>query len=240
MKLRSYLYSLALVTVLPLLVLSGVMIVSIFLEHLAAVKEGLVDTSRAISLAVDRKLMASIETLTALASSEVLDTGELDKFRVQADRVLAAQESWSAIAVVEPSGRQVLDLAKPPAQPFSAADSSRYLRDVLAARSPVVSDLIGEQAPSATRVYVAVPVTREKRVRYVLVAAVEPPSIERLLVSGQLPGDRVATIIDRRKAIVASSVDSERLIGKPTTRALALQTSASMDGSLTDANLDGV
>ena len=112
MKLRSYLFSLALVTVLPLLAFSGVMIVSIFFDHLKAVKAGLVDTASAISLAVDRRLVASIETLSALGSSDLLDTGEPEKLRAEAERILTANETWSTLAVLDSSGNDPSRAAK--------------------------------------------------------------------------------------------------------------------------------
>ena len=239
MKLRSYLFFLALVAVLPLLAFSGVMIVSIFFEHLAGVKEGLVDTSRAISLAVDRKMMASIETLQALASSDHLDTGDLDKFGAQLDRVLRAQESWSAVAVADPAGQRIVDLTKPGVPPVAVGRGMPYFRDALTSRSPAVSDLIDDRSGN-TSVYVAVPVVRTHRVRYVLVAGIEPPSMERLLVSGQLPGDRIAAIIDRRKMVVASSASGGPAIGQSATPALAVEISAAMNGSLNDVSPEGV
>src|SRR5262245_31815606 len=241
MKLRSYLFSLALVTVLPLLAFSGVMLVSVFLDHLAAVKEGLVETSRALSLAVDRKLTASIETLAALSSGELLDAADLQRFRVQAERVLADHETWSALAVVDPAGRRILDLTKPaPARPVLPLGDSPYFRDVLATREPVVSNLITDQSDRHSVIYVAVPVVREKRIRYVLVAGIDPPSLTDLLVSGQLPADRVAVLIDGRKVVVAQTGNNSRFFGKLTTPLLAEQSRAAADGSFTDVNLEGV
>lgn len=238
MKLRSYLFSLALVTVLPLLAFSGVMIVSIFFDHLKAVKAGLVDTASAISLAVDRRLMASIDTLSALGSSDLLDTGELQKLRAQAERVLAANETWSTVAVLDPSGKVLLELAKPSAPAVGPGDGDETVRESLASRAPAVSGLIGEGTRSM--VYVAVPVLRDGRARYVLRAGIEPAGMAGLLLSGGLPADQSAVLVDRKKAIVARSVNGERFLGKPATPELARRSDASIDGSFTDVSLDGV
>ena len=122
MKLRSYLFSLALVTVLPLLAFSGVMIVSIFFDHLKAVKAGLVDTASAISLAVDRRLAVSIEMLSALGNPDLLDTGEPQKLRAQAERILAANETWSTVAVLDSSGKILLEVQKSSAPAVGPAE----------------------------------------------------------------------------------------------------------------------
>jgi PAS domain S-box-containing protein len=237
MKLRSYLFSHALVTVLPLLAFSGVMIVSIFFDHLKAVKAGLVDTASAISLAVDRRLMASIETLSALGSPDVLDTGELQKLRAHAERVLAANETWSTVAVLDPSGKALLELAKPSARPVGPGDGDETVRESLASRAPAVSGLTGA---GRSMVYVAVPVLRDGRAHYVLRAGIEPEDMAGLLLSGGLLAHQSAVLVDRKKAIVARSVNDERFLGKPATPELARRSDASAVGSFTDVSLDGV
>jgi hypothetical protein len=189
MKLRSYLFSHALVTVLPLLAFSGVMVVSVFFDHLNAVKAGLVDTARAISMAVDRRLMASIETLSALGSPDLLDTGEPQNLRAHAEQVLAANETWSTVAVLDPSGTALLELAKPSAPPTGPGDGDETVRESLASRAPAVSGLVGEGTRST--VYVAVPVLRDGRARYVLRAGIEP---DDYLVK-PFDRDRLATLL---------------------------------------------
>ena len=238
MKLRSHLFSHALVTVLPLLAFSGVMIVSVFFDHLNAVKAGLVDTARAISMAVDRRLMASIETLSALGSPDLLDTGEPQKLRAHAEQALAANETWSTVAVLDPSGTALLELAKPSAPPAGPGDGDETVRESLASRAPAVSGLVGEGTRST--VYVVVPVLREGRARYVLRAGIEPAAVAGLLLSGGLPADQSAVLVDRKKAIVAGSVNGERFLGKPATPELARRSDAAAGGSFTDVSLDGV
>src|SRR5262245_17811984 len=126
MKLRSYLLALGLITVLPLLIFSVVMTASSSLEHLAIVKEGLIDTSRAISMAIDRRLTGSIDVLEALANSNALDAGDLEKFRQEAERVLAAHDSWSVLTVVSPPGKRLFDLGQPPTPEWPSADDDRF------------------------------------------------------------------------------------------------------------------
>ena len=238
MKLRSYLFSHALVTVLPLLAFSGVMIVSIFFDHLNAVKAGLVDTASAISMAVDRRLMASIEKLSALGSPDLLDTGEPQKLRAYAEEALAANETWSTVAVLDPSGKALLELAKPSAPPAGPGDGDETVRESLASRAPAVSGLVGEGTRST--VFVAVPVLRDGRARYVLRAGIEPAGMAGLLLSGGLPADQSAVLVDRKKAIVARSVNGEEFLGKPATPELARRSDAAAGGSFTDVSLDGV
>src|SRR5262245_23247954 len=129
MKLRSYLLLLALVMVLPLLVLSGILVVSVFFDHRTSVVKGLIDTSRALSLSVDRRLTASIDSLSPLARSELLDAGDLGPFRAEAERTLGAHEAWSSIVMVEPSGRLALELGRLPGA-AAGNDEVQHVKDV--------------------------------------------------------------------------------------------------------------
>src|SRR5262249_60560004 len=87
MRLRSYLLALALVTVLPLLVFSVWMTVSTFYDHLATVKEGLLNSARSVSVAVDRKMLASLSELEHLGTLELTAGAGLSPVRGRAEAV---------------------------------------------------------------------------------------------------------------------------------------------------------
>ena len=87
--------------------------------------------------------------------------------------------------------------------------------------------------------YVAVPILRDGRARYVLRAGIEPASMTGWLFSGGLPAAQSAVLVDRKKVIVARS-DGEQVLGKPATSELARRSDASVKGSFTDVSLEGV
>ena len=70
----------------PLLIFAAVMTTLFERQQRASVERGLRDTARALTLAVDHELFASISVLQALAASEPLETGNLGSFYVQAHR----------------------------------------------------------------------------------------------------------------------------------------------------------
>ena len=108
MKLRSHLILLVVAALLPVLIFAGVMIVLLGKEQEKAQKDNLLDVARALSLAIDRELLASIRTLEALATSQHLDSGELRKFYQQAKRVLEAHQGWDNMLLVDLSGQQLV------------------------------------------------------------------------------------------------------------------------------------
>ena len=80
----------------------------------AATSLGLVQLARAISVAVDRELNGSIDTLQALAASEHLDADNLARFDAQAKCVLSRHKTWATVLLADPSGQIVVDLLRPP------------------------------------------------------------------------------------------------------------------------------
>ncbi len=240
MKLRSYLLALALVTVLPLLIFSIVMIVSTFYEHLGVVKQGLVDTSRAISLAVDRKLMASIDTLEVLASSNLLDAADIGGIRAQAERAFAGQEAWSWLALISPSGQRVFEFGSPPAAPWPQGDEAGFFREAVARRQPAVSGLIGRDAGGGGMVCISVPVVRNGQVRYALIAGTRPATVVEPVTHEQLPDHRSAMLLDGKNLTVAQSEGRERLVGTQARSGLVQHIADRVEGAFTDSNVDGV
>lgn len=91
MKLGSHLITLVAVAVLPALIFAVVVVVIFSREMDSHLEGGLVNTARALSLAVDRELAASIRVLEGLATSERLDRKDLVGFYDEATRVLSGQ-----------------------------------------------------------------------------------------------------------------------------------------------------
>jgi hypothetical protein len=66
-----------LTSTVPLLIFAAVMTTLFERQQRASVERGLRDTARALTVAVDHELFASISVLQALAASEPLETGNL-------------------------------------------------------------------------------------------------------------------------------------------------------------------
>src|SRR5687767_9338937 len=76
MKLRSYLATLVLAGVIPLILLSVVVTLSLVHQQRAAADMGLTDTVAALAAAADQEIGASIKSLETLATSRALDTDD--------------------------------------------------------------------------------------------------------------------------------------------------------------------
>src|SRR5262245_53735297 len=215
MKLRSHLIILVLVAVLPLLVFSAIVLGLAADSERDATERGLRATGRAMGTAVDHALDNAISALEVLATSELLDAGNLAAFHAAAVRALEAQHGWVSVAVVDPRGRQLLNTLRPTGTELPPPADTRTVNVVLAQRTPVVSDLVSGDLPGRAHVVVAVPVLRGGRLRGALLTALDATTLVRVLQSQQLPARWVAGIVDGNGVVVARTPDPQHFIGQP-------------------------
>ena len=104
MTLRSHLITLVLVAVLPLLVFSAIVVGLAADSERDATERGLRSTARAVGTSVDHAIDNAIGALTVLASSELLDFGNLAEFHRVAARAIESQHGWLSVAVVDRNG----------------------------------------------------------------------------------------------------------------------------------------
>src|SRR5437867_7457158 len=215
MTLRSHLITLVLVAVLPLLVFSAIVLVLAADSERDATERGLRATGRAVGTAVDHTLDKAIGALEMLASSELLDAGDLPAFRAAALRALEGQPGWLSVSVVDAEGGQRLNTLQPTGTELPPPADATTIATVLARRMPVVSDLISGGLPGRAHVVVAVPVLREGSLRGALLTALDAATLARVLDAQQLPGEWAAGLVDGRGVIVARTPESSRYTGQP-------------------------
>ena len=220
---------------MPLLFFAVVLTVVLHRHEQAGLEHALRDTARALSLAVDRELQTEIATLDALAASTHLDRPDLEQFRRDAARVMAAQPGWSNLTVFDRTGRELLALtaARTPAE-----ETRALVRAVAASGRASVSDIRALPFDLAHVVTVSVPVVRDGRIRYVLTADVPPVRMDGLMHFQQLD-DWLGTIVDRRGQVLARSRGADRFVGQPAGPELLDRFRAAPEGSFRGRTPEG-
>src|SRR5688572_5482770 len=204
--LNSYLIRLIIAGLVPLLCFSVFMMVLFARQEQADRQRGLKDTARALALAIDQEIESSVTNLTALATSEPLDFGAVQEFRVVAGRFLRTQNSWKSVSLFDPRGRRLTNIAKPLSED-SGGINSESLNGVLRTRQPVISDFpVSTSGESGINIHV--PVVREQTIIYVLTAAIEPGIFTEILTKQKLPREWLGTLFDSKKNIVAITLDA--------------------------------
>jgi hypothetical protein len=240
MRLRSHLITLVLVAVLPLLVFSAIVLGLVANSERDATERGLRATVRAMGTSADHVLDNAIGALEVLATSELLDAGNLPGFHALAVRALEAQPGWLSIAVVDPSGRQLLNTLRPTGTELPPPADARTVSAVLTRRTPVVSDLVSGDLPARTHVVVAVPVVRAGVLRGALLTALDAATVVPVLEAQQLPRAWVAGVVDGRGVIVARTPEPQRFIGHAAAPDYIAFTNSRAAGSARLAGVDDV
>jgi PAS domain S-box-containing protein len=241
MKLRSHLVALVVAMLVPVLLLAGALTVLLTREERETAQRGLAETTRALEVALDREVGASIATLQALATSEHLDRADFRAFHEYARRVLPSQRDWYAIILIDAVGRaSVLTTAQPFGAPSPALASRPHIQRVIATRTPQASDLVQGIAGDRRFISVAVPVVRGDRVPYVVAALYDVDALSNVLARVKLPAEWTGAVLDRNAVIIGRTRQPEQFIGQPATAGLAARVAAAGEGVFEDVNKEGV
>jgi signal transduction histidine kinase len=232
MRLRGHLLTLVLAALVPVLLFSFVMVVIFWRQERAAVERGMRETVRALVVAIDRELESSITAMSALATTRTLDSGNLREFSRQAARLGANRSTWQSIALVNRSGAQLLDTLTPFGTALPSVAEREYFRQVIATGRPAISNALVASVPTNRIVVIAVPILREGRLVYVLLASLDARHFEKILHQQKIPTGWLAGILDRRKILVARTSNAERFVGRPGPALLAEQTREMDEGWL--------
>ncbi|CAO3382542.1 PAS domain S-box protein [Azospirillum argentinense] len=240
MTLRGYLLRLVLVTLVPMLLLGGMLIGWLVQQQREAVENNMSDTAEALSLIVDRELEATIEALRALSRTDALAADDTAAFYERATLALTQHPSWTSIALIDPSGRQIVNTAVHPGTPLPDAPQRDALRRLTATRQPVVSDLVTAAAAERPTIAVMVPVLHDGGLRSVLSAEVNPQTWSTLLEGFETRSGLIAAIIDGGNRIAARSREHAEYLGRAVPDWFLATRGTADTGNYRGATLDGV
>jgi PAS domain S-box-containing protein len=221
-SLRRHLLILVVAAVVPVLLFATTMVIVFGRGERASMERGLRDTTRALTLAVDREIETSMKALEVLAASLHLDTDDLKAFDRHAARVLVTQPWWRAVVLTDPRGDVVLRTARAGAAGTRTSLAGRpSFREMARTLRPALSDVLVDRTTGAPTIAIIVPVAPGGRLRYGLAADVEPAALSRFLASQALPFDWTGTVVDRDGFVVARSRTPEAWLGRPAGALLA-------------------
>lgn len=169
--------------------------------------------ARALMHAVDREFAGAEMSLRSLSTSPSLQTRDFAAFQEQAATLLHRHYA-NNIVLVDSSGQQRINTARPYGQALPKANNTAQLERVLKNGRTDISDLFTGPVLQRPLINVAVPVYNGNTVSYSLVAVVLPDHLQKILVDYDFPPDRIATIFDASGVIVARTREIHRFIGQ--------------------------
>ena len=239
MKLRTFLLAVVSLTLVPLLGVAGIAIWWAHQDERRAMEQALLYHARSLTVAVDREVETSLAALNALATSSDLDPPDLRRFYEQARLVRQAYRRWLTVALVDPSGQQMLNLLHPLGSPLPSVAGLETFQRTLRTGEPQVSDLV--MGPTAGRWVIAVtlPLLRDGQIRHVLVAVMTPESFASVLAAAHIADGTVGTIVDRKGNVVAATQGQEQQVGKPAPAGFAARAREHEEAVFTGPTLEG-
>ena len=215
MKLRTFLLAVVSLTLVPLLGVAGIAIWWAHQDERRNMEQALLYHARSLTVAVDREVETTLAGLMGLATSDDLDSTDLGKFYEQARLAREAYRRWMTVALVDPSGRQALNLMHPLGSALPSLSGLETFQRTIQTREAQVSDLVVDPATARRVILVTLPLLRDGAIRYVLIAFLTPDSFASVLAAAQIAGGNFATLVDRGGIVVATTRDQEQWVGKP-------------------------
>src|SRR5512132_2071271 len=130
--LRYHLLALVLLALVPILIFAGTVVGNLGREQRASVERGLQTTVRALAIAVEREVGASMRALEVLATSTALDRGDLRAFHELAKRAAQAEGTWYGAFLADANGQILLSSVRPFGDRLLSIADRDYFRRLIA------------------------------------------------------------------------------------------------------------
>ncbi len=195
-------------------------------------------TTRALAVAVDSRLREVEASLTALSVSDALRKQDLASFYQQA---LSFQVSagLGTVVVLDEHGQQVVNTSRPYGTPLPALGAQAPAMPVIVEGRPMARVI---KAPSTGEplAVVGVPVRINGQVRYALSTTIGFHHFNDLLRQQGLPPSWIGAIVDPARVVVARTIEPDKFVGTPASRALADALSIAREGAFDGVTLEGI
>lgn len=209
---RTHVFGLILVTLLPLLAFSAFMVIRSAEHEQEILASAVQDRTRAAARDIERELSNLRSQLFVVANADELEPGNFAALYARASASLG--QRGMAVVLSQPDGKEVLDTRMPLGAALPDNPDREAIRRVADTGVPYVSDLTVSPVTHAPDVMINVPLMQQGKVAYVASLDVMP-SVEAILARQQLPPSWIATISDRRGYTLARTRDPEQYIGQP-------------------------
>jgi len=187
----------------------------------------------------DSKIEVELQQLRDLASSDRLKRRQFEEFYKEAS--FFAQRTRRQVVLHDVArNTQVFNTAYPINARLEegARFAQKSVIDGLKPDRPFISNIFYAKLAQKNLIAVAVPISEEGRVLYLLAVALDPIEILAAVKEGTFVKDTVTTITDRNGVVLARSVDNDKYVGRSAPSNSAARSEKS--GRFKGKNLDGI
>jgi len=183
--------------ILPLALFAATLLVLLADQQDKAMRQLLEQAADSGGHLIERAIGEQIGVLNGLAASHALDAGDIDDFRAEAQRLKDLHPEWRTVILTDQQ-QPIFNLRFPSAQSFAPARDPESLARVWATGQPVVGNLARDH------VAVRVPVQRNNRMRYTLVAPIASSFFLQAL-QARYPRPWSFVLVDGASGVIAAS-----------------------------------
>jgi signal transduction histidine kinase/CheY-like chemotaxis protein len=239
MRIRNRLLILILAILVPAFAAAALAVGYVYVEERRAQENSVAEAVRAFALMVQNELQISEGILHTLAASPALARGDLDEFARHA-RLLAPTQG-TAIILLQPDGRQLINTRAPPGTPLPTRRRSNMeaLMATYGADRTLVSDLFAAPFGGQHDFVVQVPVRIDGQIRYFLSMSADATNLQQLLEIQRFPLHWQAVIVDHASRIIARTREPDRFRGRSVSDEAKRQFGARREGIFNGTNLAG-
>lgn len=206
-RLRPRLTRLVLLAQLPGLLAASALLVVEYREQHQRITARLVPHAREIVAAADQRLQGVEAELQKLGAEMPSAAGEVPDFERRA--LLASRRAGAETIVLATPRGDALMVAGAGQPPPDTRVFTPAMLDAVIAGTPVYDTLGPDLFSHSWNTHVAVPVVRDARVEYTLVARLRPDGLQPLLQAARLPRGGAAALMDNRGRIVARTPSTQ-------------------------------
>jgi signal transduction histidine kinase len=237
-RLRTLLIVLILVTTLPVAAFAAWVIWRSTADQAALIDAQNIEQARAMLVAVDQEIKATIASLKVVALAEQIHETDKTRFSAMASRVLPLHPGWQSIRLIDPSLRVLSNTAGPASDaPLLNPD---WVREIIQTGRPAVSSPRRDPVSGQVVVSIGVPVTRGGRLEHVLGARVYARMFGEILQRQKAPAEGVAVLLDHKNVILARTLHNDRYAGQPATPEFIARSGEAMEGSWRSVMREGI
>jgi signal transduction histidine kinase len=211
----------------------------VYTEEQQAYRQSLRETTRALSLVLDKEIVRREGVLRTLAASPALDAADFATFYRHAQ---ALASTWdTTIFLSDISGQQLLNTRLPlGTKNLPKSLPLMTLRKTSEADAMVVSDVYFAPVGKSYSFAVQIPVKRDDRLLYYIGMGSFTSQLQSVFEEQKLPAAWIGTIVDRNGMVVARSHDPVKFVGTHVKKDFAKVLAADKEGFYEGTTLNGV
>ena len=238
-SIRLRLASLVVACVLPVWIAAGFLVYYNYQNRRALTEQRMLETAQALTMAVDRELANIRASLSVLATTPSLASGDLSAFYRQA-RVILEDHPLAFIVLADATGQELVNTIAPFGEPLPKHSVPDAIRKVFATGRPFITNAFKGVFTGRLMISVHVPVLRDDRVVYDLAMNVVTDRFARVLLQQQLPPEWLGRIFDSNQVVIARTRLAEQFVGQHAGFGLAQRLRDTAEGKAETINLENV